>query len=179
MAATAQRWRTLAALLKNPSVIPSTQVVTHDHLQLHFQDIWCPLLASSSTRHAEGTYTVTCSPNTHTQKVQNIKNMHSTTWLGNNAGKIYHKCPTVDDGLWNCWCIHNQTMYLLNLYLLIKCFVGKLHVMSDKAGWPIKWFYFYGPVHLLTFWSTSRDCISGSDPVRLDWLVTSYACKFV
>lgn len=46
---TAQQERTLAALAEDPCPIPSTHTTAHSHLQLHFQGIWLPLLASAGT----------------------------------------------------------------------------------------------------------------------------------
>lgn len=59
----AQWLRTLATLLEDPSSIPSTHMVAHNHcLQLQFQEIWCPFLTSAGTRFtcgAQATHTHT------------------------------------------------------------------------------------------------------------------------
>jgi hypothetical protein len=61
--------RALAALPKDPDSVLCTHMVAHNHLQLQFQGIQCPLLASLGNqactwcRH-------TCRQNTHTHKVK-------------------------------------------------------------------------------------------------------------
>lgn len=47
----AQNWRALAALAKDPGLIPRTHVAVHHYLYLQVQGIWCPLLAFKGTRH--------------------------------------------------------------------------------------------------------------------------------
>lgn len=46
--------RELAALVEDPGLVSSTQMVTHNHLQLQLQGIQCPLLASGT--HMMHTY---------------------------------------------------------------------------------------------------------------------------
>jgi hypothetical protein len=40
----------LKALAENLGLVPSTHMVAHNHLSLQIQGVWCPLLASLSTR---------------------------------------------------------------------------------------------------------------------------------
>ena len=51
----AQQLRAVATSSKDPGLISSTHGMAHNHLQFQFQRIWCPLLASMGTRHAQGT----------------------------------------------------------------------------------------------------------------------------
>jgi hypothetical protein len=53
----AQQLITLIALSEDPGLIPSTHKMAHKHLELQFQRIRCPLLASIGTRNAHGAQT--------------------------------------------------------------------------------------------------------------------------
>lgn len=52
----AQQSGTLDALAEDPSVVPSTHMLTHNYLYLQFQGIQHPLLTSLSTRHTHSAH---------------------------------------------------------------------------------------------------------------------------
>jgi hypothetical protein len=52
------QWLTaLVALAEDLGLVCCTSMDAHNHLYFQFQAIWCPLLASLDTRHAQDTHT--------------------------------------------------------------------------------------------------------------------------
>lgn len=71
-----QWWQVLVALTQVPGSVPSTHKTPHNHLDLQFQEVWCPPVTTPDIRHTCDAHSDIQAKHTHSKKIHNLKIMY-------------------------------------------------------------------------------------------------------